>query len=237
MMQKKHSTNRIQNLTHKIIAMFNKKFAQQYIDKLMKKHKIIAYKQSVTSSGHAMVKSRKIKIPAPTNVDRFAVCLHEIAHVIKKKGSKSFEKEFYCDKYALDILIELGYETDKWIARMKWHVLSRIAMAHNRGLSHDKINSEIREFFRDIDFTQWVGRKVYVGHVYWENPIPENVKLTKAMSAAEVEASLKEKGLSLRKSDIDDSTYRHYVVWSDTDPNHGSPAFANLSEVIDHYKL
>lgn len=217
--------------------MFDKKFAQQYIDKLMKKHKIIAYKQSVTSSGHAMVKSRKIKIPKPTNVDRFAVCLHEIAHVIQRKGSKSFEKEFYCDKYALDILIQLGYETEKWIIRMKWHILSRIAMAHNRGLSHDKINSEIREFFNDIDFTTWAGKKVFVGIKYWHNPIPENVKLTKAMSVVEVELALKEMGLSFHKSDVDDSTYRSYVVWSDTDPNHGSPAFENLSDLIDHYKL
>ncbi len=213
---------------------FDKQFATSYINKLLTKHKIEAYKWSATSSGHALVKKRKIKIPAPTNIDRFAVCLHEIFHVIGRKGSKSFEKEFYCDMYARNILIELGYETEAWDKRTKWHILSRIAMAHNRGLHHNKINSEIRLFFKEIDFTKWVGKKVFVGHAYYKSTNPNDIEFTQAISKDDVESLLNRKGLMLEKSEADDSTYGNWLVKSN---GQSEAEFENLSQIINNYKL
>ena len=217
------------------MSTFNKKDAKQYITKLLKKHKIEVYGWSVTSCGRARVKQKKIKIPEPTNVDRFAVCLHEIFHIIGRKGSKSFEKEFYCDLYARNILIELGYETAAWEKRMKWHVLSRIAMAHNRGLNHAGIKPEIREFFPEIDFTKWIGKKVFVGHKYFKSIDPADIELTAALSKVEVEMLLNRKGLTLEKSQSDDSTYGKWMVAGNGEKYGDS--FDNLAEIISFHKL
>lgn len=217
------------------MSTFNKKDAKQYIDKLLKKHKIEVYGWSVTSSGRAKVKKRMVKIPQPTNVDRFAVCLHEIFHIIGRKGSKSFEKEFYCDMYARKILVELGYETEAWDKRIKWHVLSRIAMAHNRGLNHAGIKSEIREFFPEIDFTKWIGKKVFVGHKYFKSMDPADIELTAALSKVEVEMLLNRKGLTMEKSQADDSTYGKWIVAANGE-KYGDE-FNNLAEIISFHKL
>lgn len=214
--------------------MFDKKEAIQYVTALCKKHRIKVVKWSSTSCGQANKKAREIKIPSPTNVDRFAVCLHEIFHIIGRKGSSSFEKEFYCDKYALDTLVELGYATDGWIKRMKWHVLRCLAMAHNRGLNHDKINQEIRDFFSEIDFSTWKGKKVFAGYKYSQNPIPENIEIAQAFTTKEVEEMLKLKGLVLDKSQRDDATYNRWIVH---DGSQFGSDYGNLTEIITHYQL
>jgi hypothetical protein len=222
-------------LTISIMKQFDKKEAEKYINKLLKKHKIEVYGWSVTSSGRAIKKKRKIKIPKPTNLDRFAVCLHEIFHVIGRKGSKSFEKEFYCDMYARTTIIELGYDTEAWDKRTKWHVLSRIAMAHNRGLNHAGINQEIRDFFPEIDFATWIGKKVFVGHKYYKSLDPADIELTAALSKDEIVMLLGRKGLMMEKSDRDDSTYGHYIVQGNGGAEYGE--FETLSQVIHRYKL
>lgn len=216
---------------------FNKKDAEQYITKLLKKHKIEVYAWSSTSCGRAKVKKRMIKIPKPTNVDRFAVCLHEIHHVISRKGSKSFEKEFYCDMYARNILIELGYDVAAWNKRTKWHILSRIAMAHNRGLNHVGINNEIREFFNEVDFTKWIGKKVFVGHKYYKSTDPNDIEFTQSISKNDVEALLNRRGMVLEKSEADDSTYGNWFVKANGFGVNHRDEFENLSQIVRHYKL
>ena len=200
-----------------------------------KKHKIKVYKTSVTSSGHAFYKTRKIKVPVPTNLDRFAVCLHEIKHIIDGNGKSRFEEEFKCDMFARNILIELGYSTTDWDRRTRWHVLSRIAMAHNRGLNHSKINSEIRTFFNEIDFTKWIGNKVFVGSKYSKSNNPDDIEFTPSMSKSEIEVRLNRKGLMLDKSQRDDSTYNKWIVSSNGD-SFGQD-FDNLSEIVLFYHL
>lgn len=213
--------------------MFDKAFAKGYIEGMAKKHKISIIARSVSSSGRAWRKSRSIKIPHPTNVDRFAVCLHEIYHIIGKKTTKSFINEYACDKYALDVLIELGMPTEGWIKRMKWHVLSRIAMAHNRRLDHATIPDEIRSFFPDIDLNDWKGMAVFVGHEYFKNPIPSNIILTPNMSKYEIATQLNRNGMTLDKSEIDDSTYGKWIV----SHNGSITPFDSLAEIVRHYKL
>ncbi len=156
---------------------FDKVFAEQYINNLLQEHNITVRKWSAGSCGVAWWKTRDVKIPHPTSVDRFAVCLHEIKHIIDGDKGRRFVQEFNCDMYALTILKELGYPTKKWIIRMKWHTLSRIAMAHNRGLALDKIPKSIRKFFKEIDFSKWQGMKVFVGHAYYKSNNPKDIIL------------------------------------------------------------
>jgi len=219
------------------MKQFNKAEVEQHINKMLKKHNIEVYGWSSTSSGRAKVKSRKVKIPKPTNIDRFAVCLHEIFHVISKKGSKSFEKEFYCDMYALDTLKQMNLPVDRWIIRMRWHVLSRIAMAHNRGLNHANINQEIRLFFSEIDFAKWIGKKVYVGHKYWESNNPDDIELYPNMSFITIQVKLQEKGFKVIKSTCDDSTYGNYIVSKIPAPVKHGEEFETLHDIIKAFKL
>lgn len=213
---------------------FDKNEAKQYIDRLLKKHKITVVAWSATSCGWALVKKREIKIPQPTNVDRFGVCLHEIFHIIGRKGSKSFEQEFYCDEYALNTLIDLGFETEAWIRRMKWHSLSRIAMAHNRGLNHSGINQDIRTFFSEVDFNKWIGNKVFV-QCDKTNELGYTISLTANISKDEIERQLNRQGLILDKSFADDSTNGLWIVKANGDKY--GVEYGNLSEIINRYQL
>jgi hypothetical protein len=222
-------------LMSKTNKQFSKQEATDYINKLLTKHKITVYAWSATSCGRAKVKKRQIKIPKPTNIDRFAVCLHEIFHIIGRKGSKSYEKEFHCDMYARNTLIKLGYDVTEWDKRTKWHVLSRVAMAHNRGLNHANLNAEVRAFFPEVDFTKWIGNKVFVGHKYSKSLDPKDIQLTPALSMNEVKEQLEVMGKRMEKSQTDDSTYGNLIVYGPGWKREGE--FDNLSEVVAHYKL
>lgn len=145
---------------------FNKDIAEKHLNELLKSNKIKVEKYSVTSCGYANWSTRSIKIPKPTNTDRFCVALHEVKHIIDGNKGKRFEQEFYADKYAMDQAKSLGFDTSDWEKRMKWHSLSRIAMAHNRGLSLSKVNDEIKSFFSEVDWSKWEGKKVFVGATY-----------------------------------------------------------------------
>jgi len=145
---------------------FNREEAESYLNNLIKQYNIKVVERSKSSCGWARWDTNEIKIPHPTNIDRFGVCLHEISHIIDAdtkngKPTKRYEQEFYCDMYARNILIEFGYDTTEWDQRTRWHILSRIEMATNRGVK--KVNEEIVEYFNDVDFDQWYGKKVWVG--------------------------------------------------------------------------
>jgi hypothetical protein len=139
---------------------FNKKQAADYLDKLLQQQGITVVARSKSSCGWADVKRNEIKIPFPTTIDRFGVCLHEVKHCIDKNKGKRYEQEFWADKFALDILKAHEYDTQEWENRMRWHVLSRTAMATNRGCEY--VSKEVRDYFSDIDIQGWIGKKVFV---------------------------------------------------------------------------
>lgn len=143
--------------------MFNQEIAQQYIDNLIAQHKIKVVQYSVSSCGWANWNTREIKIPHPTNVDRFCVGIHEIKHIIDGNKGNRFQQEFDCDMFALQHAELLGMDTTLWKRRMRWHSLSRIAMAMNRKMLASKIPVYIKEYFSDIDFNTWEGKKIFVG--------------------------------------------------------------------------
>lgn len=213
---------------------FDKELANKYFNDLLKKYKIKVCGYSVTSSGWANIKKKEIKIPQPTNLDRFGVCLHEIKHIIDGDRGKRYEQEFYCDLFALDIFKELGYETEKWEQRMRWHSLSRIAMAINRGLNIRNINEEIISFFNEVNFSTWYGRKVFVRHSKNEK-LGYIIELVQNLNKDEVEGLLNRKGLMLRKSEASDSTFGRWIVTGNGEWY--GPDYGNLSEIIEEYKL
>jgi len=149
-----------------IKSNYNQEDAEAYLQKLIKQYNIKVVQRSKSSCGWASFEENEIKIPYPTDVDRFGVCLHEISHILdgdtrNGKSTKRYEQEFYCDMYARNILIEFGYDTTKWDQRTRWHILSATARATNRGVK--KINEEIVEYFDDVNFNDWYGKKVWVG--------------------------------------------------------------------------
>lgn len=220
--------------------MFNKEIAEQHLNKLLKQYKIKVVKWSTTSSGCAWVKKKEIKIPKPTNPDRFGVCCHEVKHIIdgdivNGKKAKRFEQEFACDMFAREqmVLIDTGGIAE-WDNRTNWHCLSRIAMAVNRGLNINKIGKEIREWFYDVDFEKWVGKKIFVQRSK-ANPKGYTIEYTVNLNKWEVEMLLNRKGLMIEKSDRDDSTYGNWIV-RDNGEKYGSE-FQNLSEIVRRYEL
>ncbi len=215
--------------------MFDQKVAEAHLSKLLQEYDIKVIAWSKTSSGVAWWARGEIKIPKPTNSDRFAVCMHEIKHIIDGKKGKRFEQEFACDMYAREQLILLGFDgVEEWDKRTNWHILSRIAMAVNRGLHVNKIGKEIREWFKDVDFNEWGNMKVFVSHSKVE-PCGYRVALTPNVTRQEIDFLLKEMGLVMEKSEADDSTYNHWMVRKNND--RFGPTFKNLAEVINYYKL
>jgi len=42
-----------------------------------------------------------------------------------------------------------------------FHLINLVAMATNRGVK--VVDKEITDYYKDVDFTKWIGKKVYVG--------------------------------------------------------------------------
>jgi hypothetical protein len=219
---------------------FNKKNAEQYIDALLKQHNITVAKWSVASCGWANIKERCIKIPKPTNVDRFAVCLHEIKHIIDGNWGERFQLEFACDKFALDTLTELGYDTTEWYNTMKCHALSYIAKAHNKGTDLSKMNTEIRRFFEEVDFSKWVGKKVFFPYEYDKPLDPNSIELRTprkrtTLRGSKVEKLLKKKCLTMiRLICINNRCVRWLVQGGNSNQE---MEFWNLQDIVDYYQL
>ncbi len=199
---------------------------------------------SKSSSGRAYP-NRMVKIPQPTDADRLFVCFHEIGHIIKghtsfaAKTQPRFVKEFDCDMYAFQMLEKYQIvPTQEMLWRTEWHVLSRLAMAHNRGLNHSKIPENIKVWLNCIGWPklseEWNGKYVYITSPGkgWSKPKAEYAN---KLSLEEVKMLLGRKGLMIEKSEIDDSTYGNWMVRGNGE-RYGSE-YSNLPEVINHYQL
>lgn len=157
---------------------FDKKSAESYLNKLLKKYKISVYAWSTTSCGRAYIKEKRIKIPKPTNTDRFAVCLHEVGHIHNGKVRPRYKSEYLAEQYALQHLELSGCDTEKYVQRARNYVLYMLAKAHNRGLDWSKVPKEIIDFTQ-TDVSAWVGHKVFISGVGL-NTVPEIVFRQKA---------------------------------------------------------
>jgi hypothetical protein len=143
------------------------KNAMKILQKYFKKYNIVVKKWRTTSSGCAYNsrlnanKQSEIEIPRPTDTDRLSVCFHEIKHIIDGRVKPRTISEFRCDKFALDKLVEYGYDTSDHCKRMKWHILHQVAKSTNRKAKNVPVI--IRDFYSEINFDDWFGKKVWVG--------------------------------------------------------------------------
>lgn len=140
---------------------YKKDVGMKQLQRLLKQHKVTVIAWSVTSCGYAHFKSRKVKIPTPTDIDRFCVCLHEIKHCIDGKLATRFIEEYECEKFAIETAAEFGYDVEEYTERSRRHIIVGIAKAHNRGYDVKKLPQEIKDFCQPCDFTAWAGNKVF----------------------------------------------------------------------------
>ena len=133
------------------------------VDQLLKDHKIKVKKWSSSSCGRAYFQTREVKIPKPTNEDRFCICLHEIGHILHGEIGKRYEQEYTCEMFAINTAKQYGFDVTGYQERARRHIIICIAKAHCRGLNVDNIAPEIK-LFCNVDFDTWKGKKVYVSN-------------------------------------------------------------------------
>ena len=218
---------------------YSKQAGTAVLNAMLKQHRITVCAWSSTSCGYAIIKERKIKIPKPTNADRFGVCMHEVKHIIDGNKGKRYQQEFWADKFAREQMVLVGCseaELHDWDRRTNWHVLSRIAMAHNRGLKRQNLTQEVRDFFDHVDFDAWLGQTVFVQHDE-KQPLCYRIKLTVYMSFQEIKDALRAKDFGIHKSTLDDSSYGLYCVHSiDKEWQYGM-TFRTLPDIVEGFKL
>ena len=137
--------------------IFDIDWARKYVKKELKFYNIEVYAWSKSDCGLAFVETRKIKIPDPTTINRFLICLHEIAHISRAslhKSMKVYEYEYDCETYAIARGIQLGLDVTDYEEKAKGYVTSCFSKAFNRGLNLDKVNSEIVDWL-GLDLDEW----------------------------------------------------------------------------------
>lgn len=215
---------------------------QPILDRELRANQITVIKWRPSSSGCAHHGTRRtIECPRPTDEDRLHVGFHEIGHVIlghTSWGKKpQYVEEFECDMFAYRMFEKHHITVPMDVFnRTDWHILSRLAMAHNRKLNHAKIPAKIMEWLnkRGFDISSWVGNTVYIstaGVYEWDGL---KIEMVEAISLADIKMLLGREGLMVDKSESDDSTYGHYIVRAS---GRYGLEFNNLAGIIKHYKL
>lgn len=158
-------------------TMFDKELAEQHLQKLLAQHRIKVRKWSASSCGRAWVSKKEVKIPHPTNIDRFCLAMHELGHVIKdasKKKMKLYQSEFIAEMFAIEQAELLGFDCSDYKERARRYVIMNIAKGYCRKLNLGTIEQEVKDFCQ-IDFKEWEGKKVFVtgwgNDTYRGNPL------------------------------------------------------------------
>lgn len=155
---------------------FNTDIAENHLKKLLKQYKIKVVKWSVASCGRANWVNKTVKIPRPTDLDRFCVGMHEIKHIIDGYSGKLYQREYACEKFAIEQAELLGFdEIETYGERARRYIIMAIAKGHCRGLNLNKIEPEIKRFC-NIDFSEWEGKKVFVDG--WGSDTYKGIPLT-----------------------------------------------------------
>lgn len=140
---------------------FDKTLAENHLKSLLKNYKIKVHAWSATPCGWAKINSKSIKIPHPTNVERFCVGMHEIAHIINGKSGKLYEREYACEMFAIKQAELLSFDVSQYRERARRYVIMCIAKGYCRKLKLSSISKEIKNFCK-IDFSAWGNKKVFV---------------------------------------------------------------------------
>lgn len=148
-------------IENNVYSNFNSEIAKQHINKLLKHYKIHVRCWSVGSNGGAWVNLKEIKIPHPTDIDRFWIACHEIGHVVRGVDGRLFEYEYAAEMFAMEQCKIYDWDYRQPMERARRYIIMNIAKGHCRGLNLDTISQEIKQFC-NIDFQAWKGRKVFV---------------------------------------------------------------------------
>lgn len=140
---------------------FDEEKANNHLKKLLRQYKIKVTKWSIGSCGRAWPSIKKIKIPKPTDIDRFCVCMHEIKHVIDGISGKLYQREYFCEKFAIEQAELLNFDCTQYKERARRYVIMCIAKGYCRKLNLLKIDPEIKEFCA-INFKEWKDKKVFI---------------------------------------------------------------------------
>lgn len=115
---------------------------------LLQEHRIGIYGQFKGSSGRALIKERKVKIPDPINEMTFLTCLHEIGHVVTNKVSDpTWKKEYLAVRYSIEGALKYYPEMDpKFIEYQKRYLIMKMCMSIRRSHDTGKIWDEVWQF-------------------------------------------------------------------------------------------
>lgn len=140
---------------------FNETVAKNYINYLLNHYKIKVVSWSKSSCGRAYINRKEVKIPAPTDIDRFCVALHEIGHIVLGRSNRVYRTEYEAEKFALEHASYFYFDTREYTERARWYIVMNVSKGYCRRLNLDTIEQDVIDFCR-IDFNEWKGKKVFV---------------------------------------------------------------------------
>lgn len=108
------------------------------------------YYKSKKAGGLSYEDKRLVKCPKPLDIERFAIGLHEIAHILIEfhPRTKSYRKEYECELWALNKIKKLGFSVPQTVInRTKRYVAYSVQEAIHRGLK--TLDADVRDFIKD----------------------------------------------------------------------------------------
>ena len=141
--------------------MFDREKAEKHLKQLLKKYNIKVRKYRVSASGRAYPSISEVEIPKPTDVERFCVCMHEIKHVIDGFWGKLYQREYFCEMFAITEAKKLGFDVTDYTERARRYVIVNVAKGYCRGLNLKNIEKDVVDFCK-VDFSQWHCKNVFV---------------------------------------------------------------------------
>lgn len=153
---------------------FNTIEAENHLNKLLKFYNIRVKAWSKSSCGYASQTGREIKIPKPTNIDRFCVALHEVGHIRNGFKGLNYIQEYNAEQYAINEAKKFGVDVSEYEDRAKWYVIYNICRGFRRKLKVENIPKEIKNWC-GIDFDIWEEKRK-AGLKPWVLMLEKNVK-------------------------------------------------------------
>ncbi len=132
-------------------------WARDYVNNQLKFYNIEVIGWNKGDCGIAFIQTRQVRIPDPTTINRFLICLHEVAHIARAslhKSMKVYEYEYDCEMYAIEQGLRLGLDIEDYEHRARGYVTHCFCKAFNRNLNLDKVNHEIIDWL-GVDIEQW----------------------------------------------------------------------------------
>lgn len=156
---------------------FDPVIAGKHLLQMLQTHDISITQWSAGPNGRAWVQSNQVKVPKPTDIERFCVAMHELGHCIKgasKYKMKLYKSEFIAEMFAIEQAEQFNWDVTNYKKRAKGYVIMCIAKGHCRKLNLDNIEPEIKKFC-GVDFKKWKGKKVFVSN--WGNDKELNIDI------------------------------------------------------------